>query len=40
MAEPDLTALAFAAGRGDRAAAADLIRHTQRDVARFLRRPG
>ncbi len=38
MAEPDLTALAFAAGRGDRAAAADLIRHTQQDVARFLRR--
>lgn len=38
MAEPDLTALAFAAGRGDHAAAADLIRHTQRDVARFLRR--
>ena len=38
MAEPDLTALAFAAGRDDRAAAADLILHTQHDVARSLRR--
>lgn len=37
MAEPDLTALAFAAGRGDRAAAAELMRATQQDVARFLR---
>jgi RNA polymerase sigma-70 factor (ECF subfamily) len=37
MADADLTALAFAAGRGDRAAAADLIRATQSDVLRFLR---
>jgi RNA polymerase sigma-70 factor (ECF subfamily) len=37
MADPDLTALAFAAGRGDHAAAAELIRATQQDVARFLR---
>ncbi|WP_328474557.1 sigma-70 family RNA polymerase sigma factor [Actinoplanes sp. NBC_00393] len=37
MAEQDLTALAFAAGRGDREAAADLIRATQFEVNRFLR---
>jgi RNA polymerase sigma-70 factor (ECF subfamily) len=32
----DITALAIAAGRGDRAAATELIRATQRDVMRFL----
>ncbi|MEU4421042.1 sigma-70 family RNA polymerase sigma factor [Actinoplanes sp. NPDC024001] len=37
MADADLTALAFAAGRGDRDAAADLIRATQFEVTRFLR---
>ncbi|BEL06904.1 sigma-70 family RNA polymerase sigma factor [Actinoplanes sichuanensis] len=37
MADADLTAYAFAAGRGDREAAADLIRATQFEVARFLR---
>jgi RNA polymerase sigma-70 factor (ECF subfamily) len=37
MADADLTAYAFAAGRGDRDAAADLIRATQFEVARFLR---
>lgn len=36
MSAPDLTALALAAGRGDVAAATDLIRATQRDVMRFL----
>ena len=36
MPEQDLTALAYAAGRGDRDALTDLIRATQRDVMRFL----
>lgn len=37
MADADLTAYAFAAGRGDRHAAGELIRATQFEVARFLR---
>ncbi|MFG1610912.1 sigma-70 family RNA polymerase sigma factor [Actinoplanes sp. NPDC049265] len=36
MPDQDLTALAFAAARGDRDALTDLIRATQRDVLRFL----
>ena len=36
MPTTDLTALAVAAGRGDRDAAARLIRATQREVVRFL----
>ncbi|WP_433832712.1 sigma-70 family RNA polymerase sigma factor [Actinoplanes sp. CA-015351] len=37
MADADLTAYAFAAARGDREAAAELIRATQFEVSRFLR---
>ncbi|GIE82342.1 hypothetical protein Aph02nite_82920 [Actinoplanes philippinensis] len=37
MADADLTAYAFAAGRGDRDAAAALLRATQFEVARFVR---
>jgi len=37
MPDQDLTALAFAAARGDRDALTDLIRATQRDVLRFLK---
>lgn len=37
MADADLTAWAFAAGRGDNDAAAEPIRATQFEVARFLR---
>lgn len=37
MADADLTSRALAAGRGDREAAADLVRATQFEVARFLR---
>lgn len=36
MQEPDITALALAAGRGDEAAVIAFIRATQRDVMRFL----
>jgi RNA polymerase sigma-70 factor, ECF subfamily len=36
MPEPDVTALALAAGRGDPAAVAALVRATQRDLLRFL----
>jgi RNA polymerase sigma-70 factor (ECF subfamily) len=36
MPEDDLTELALRAGRGDNAAATELIRATQRDVLRFL----
>jgi RNA polymerase sigma-70 factor (ECF subfamily) len=36
MPDDDLTMLAMAAGRGDGAAATELIRATQRDVMRFL----
>ncbi|GGL20607.1 sigma-70 family RNA polymerase sigma factor [Mangrovihabitans endophyticus] len=36
MPDDDLTALAYAAARGDRDAVTDLIRRTQRDVLRFL----